>query len=68
MITLKNGHIDGSPFDIKGFQKIVYQAAEKAEKKRPDGLTDVTQHILLLEPDPSWRKNSRIALVKTVTR
>jgi ActR/RegA family two-component response regulator len=53
---------DGSPFDVKGFQQIVYQAAEEAEKKRPNGLTDITRNILLLEPDPVWRKKLKDSL------
>jgi len=53
---------DGSPFDDKGFQQIIYQAAEEAEKKRPDGITDITQNILLLEPDPVWRKKIKDSL------
>lgn len=47
---------ESSPFDINGFQKIVYQAAENAEQKRPNGITDIHQNILLLESNSNWRK------------
>jgi DNA-binding NtrC family response regulator len=46
---------DGSKFNVRGFQNIVYEAAQDAESKRPDGNIDVIHHILLLEPNPILR-------------
>jgi ActR/RegA family two-component response regulator len=41
-------------FDYQKFHQIVYKAAEDAEKERPEGFTDIVQHILLIESDPVW--------------
>lgn len=55
---------DGTPFNIKSLQQIVYQAAQEAEAKRPHGFTDGSQDILLLEPDPEKREKLKNSLTK----
>lgn len=55
---------DGSGFDIGKFKHAVYAAAQEAEQQRPSGITDVNCNILLLEPDPVWRRNLEDILQK----
>jgi len=40
---------DGSPFNIKEFRQVVYRAAQDVENKRPEGFTDVSYNVLVLE-------------------
>ena len=42
---------NGSMFDYQAFQQIVHRAALEAEKKRSHGFTDITQNILVIDPD-----------------
>ena len=39
------------PFDITEFQRIIEQAAQEAEENRPQGFADISQNILVFEPE-----------------
>lgn len=55
---------DGSGFDIEKFKLVVHAAAEEAEQLRPSGMVDIHYMILLLEPDPVWRRRLEDVLRK----
>lgn len=55
---------DGSPFDITGFQRIVYKAARDAEEQRFKGFTDISFRILVLEPNIGLGKKMEGVLEK----
>ena len=42
---------DGSAFDYIAFEQIVYQAAREAEKQRQYDDTDISNNILVIDPD-----------------
>lgn len=46
---------DGKPFDVEEFQLTVHRAAEEAEKDRPEGFTDISYNVLVLEPNHNRR-------------
>jgi len=65
---------NGSSFNITEFQSIVHRAAEEVEEKRPNGFTDISYKVLVLEPDQTQRSrlgnilrkdNYRVALLES---
>lgn len=45
---------DGSGFDHKQFRKVVRDAADEAEKQRPDAFVALDNRVLLVEKHPLW--------------
>ena len=43
---------DGSPFNVSEFLRLVREAAQVAERSRPNGLTKINNRVLLLTSDP----------------
>ena len=54
----------GSPFDISEFLRLVREAAEEAERSRPNGLTKINNRVLLLTSDPLLQENMKQILHK----